>query len=192
MKGLSDPDLKPEPELQRIGQRLRSLRELYGLSLHAVAERTELSAAYLSQLENSKAIPSLKVLQRLGDSFGKSITYFFEDARGEEPICYFPVAEQVSLSSENGRHIRILAPGAQLNINPVLVTIEPGAGRPDPSSHEGWEFVYVVAGRIRLHIGDRFVDCAAGDAICYNSSLSHLAENIGTEQAVGLWIGFQR
>lgn len=182
------------PGMNRIGQRLRGLRELFGLSMRDVAERTDLSAAYISQLENGKAVPSLKVLQRLGDSFGKSVGYFFEDSRSEDQVMYFPREKQIELSSQNGfRRVRILAPGERLEVNPMLVTLEPGNVREtEPSSHEGWEFVYMIAGEVRLHVGDRVIEARAGDAFCFKSAQVHLAENTGTETAVGLTVGFHR
>lgn len=185
---------KEEAETYRIGQRLRNLRELYGLSLRDMAERTELSAAYLSQMENGKALPSLKVLQKLGDSFGKSIAYFFEADQSEEPVLLFPREEQTELTSQGGlRHIRILTPGVQLEINPVEVRLEPGnIAEAEPSTHDGWEYVYVVEGQMRLHLGERTVDVRKGDGIAFKCSIPHMAENTGEATAIGLWIGFRR
>lgn len=68
------PDLERKPET--MGRRLASLRALRGLSQREVAERAECTQAYLSQLENDKAIvPPVQTIAKLAELYGATIDY---------------------------------------------------------------------------------------------------------------------
>ncbi|MFE0099035.1 helix-turn-helix domain-containing protein [Streptomyces sp. NPDC059009] len=61
------PD-KDEPPQPRLGAAVRRRRRALDLTLAAVAERSGLSAPFLSQIENERARPSMRSLQRLADA----------------------------------------------------------------------------------------------------------------------------
>lgn len=192
---LDDEIMNEEEELRRIGYRLRDLRNQRGLNLRDLAEMTGLSASYLSQLENGKAVPSLKAMLKLSNTFSKNLHYFFESRESEQQqYHYFPVEEQILIGGDSGqRKIRILTPGERLEIEPMHVTLEPeNKSETGFTTHEGWEFLYVIQGEVALHLGEQLIRCKQGDSICYNSMIPHFSENPGTDPAIGLWIGFKR
>jgi transcriptional regulator with XRE-family HTH domain len=57
-------------KLEALGALLREERMAAGLSLRALSERTEVSNAYLSQLERGRHEPSLRVLAEITPALG--------------------------------------------------------------------------------------------------------------------------
>jgi transcriptional regulator with XRE-family HTH domain len=64
-----------------LGEELRSARETKGFSLRQVEEVTEISNAYLSQLEHDKIKkPSANVLYKLANFYGINFSHLLTDA----------------------------------------------------------------------------------------------------------------
>jgi len=59
-----------------VGQKLKHRRSELNLSLRALGTQTDLSAAFLSQIECGKSNPSLKSLQKIANSLGVTLNYF--------------------------------------------------------------------------------------------------------------------
>ncbi|WP_304451996.1 helix-turn-helix domain-containing protein [Nocardiopsis sp. YSL2] len=66
---------------QRIGGRIRALRNARGLSLRALADRLDISASALSQIERGKMRPSVTRLYQIMSELGEPMSAVFE---GEE------------------------------------------------------------------------------------------------------------
>ena len=80
-KQLQNPDFKAEwdalePELS-IMQAVIDARKESGLTQQQLAERTGISQADISKLENGNANPSLKTLQRLASAMDKTLKISF-------------------------------------------------------------------------------------------------------------------
>lgn len=70
---------------QEIGQRLRRLRKMRGLTQKALAAKIEggIDYSYIGKIERGEQLPSLKVLRRIGEALGVPLYFFFQE---EEPI----------------------------------------------------------------------------------------------------------
>lgn len=71
---------------QRIGPAIRRLRQLQGLSLSDLAERTDISVSYLSRLEKGRSVPSFTLLSRLGQELGVDIGFFVDTEREAQSV----------------------------------------------------------------------------------------------------------
>jgi transcriptional regulator with XRE-family HTH domain len=71
---------------QRIGPAIRRLRQMQGLSLSDLAERTDISVSYLSRLEKGRSVPSFTLLSRLGQELGVDIGFFVETEREAQSV----------------------------------------------------------------------------------------------------------
>ena len=67
-------------QVEAFGQFIHTQRKLAKLSLRELAARTEVSNAYLSQLERGLHAPSVRVLKSLADAFNVSVTTMMEQA----------------------------------------------------------------------------------------------------------------
>jgi transcriptional regulator with XRE-family HTH domain len=75
--------MKKEDEVPMvIGERLRSLRELKGLSQGEIENRTGLLRCYVSRVENGHTIPSIDTLEKLSRALEVPLYQLFYD--GEE------------------------------------------------------------------------------------------------------------
>ncbi|MBI1881950.1 MAG: cupin domain-containing protein [Chloroflexi bacterium] len=62
-----------------IGEKLRAARMDQNMSLRELAEKAEVSASLLSQIENGKANPSVRSLYSIAAALSLSVDYFFPD-----------------------------------------------------------------------------------------------------------------
>ena len=172
---------------QYVGKKIRNERMKYGLSLNELAAATDLSASFLSLLENGKAVPSLKVLDKLASYFSIHLATLFEEE--VEDVFHFPNTNQIEVSSENERSLRFLLPKTKGCIEPVLITLFPNSINQEFTTHPGIEFGYILEGTIEVHIiGKDPVICRAGDSVIYQSTQAHKLVNSTDSVARGIWI----
>ena len=136
-----------------IGGKLRSLRQKNNLTQKELADRCELSKGFISQLESNQTSPSLSTLEDILTTLGSSFHEFFSDEQGDDPVCR---KEDVFVKEDDGVTIHWLIPNAQKkDIEPILVTIQPGAETETDLPHMGEEFGYVLSGAVTLELGLR-------------------------------------
>ena len=172
-----------------IGQKLRRLRLQAGLTQEEVANRADLTKGFISQLENDATSPSIATLQDILDAFGVSLGEFFQ-ARDEEEKVVFRVGDRVlSGESEAGFALTFLIPRAHGHeMEPVLVTLEPGASTEAISGHEGEEFGFVLEGRVELYLGEERYTVHKGECFYYPANRSHRLHNRWKRRASVLWV----
>src|SRR5512147_636526 len=69
----------PYLKQQAVGELVRRLREQRGLSLRALAARTDFSPSFISQLENGQVSPSIYSMEKIAAALGVSLAAFFAD-----------------------------------------------------------------------------------------------------------------
>lgn len=81
----------------KIGQRIRQQRKKLGLSLRALGARTDLTAGFLSQIENDQISPSLNLLQSIAVALQVPMFFFLNGTHSslvvhsaERRKLYFP------------------------------------------------------------------------------------------------------
>jgi len=57
-----------------IGETLKRIRNIYGLKAKEMSEKLEISASYLSEIENGKKQPSLELLNKYAEVFGMKLS----------------------------------------------------------------------------------------------------------------------
>jgi transcriptional regulator with XRE-family HTH domain len=171
-----------------IGAKLRQLRLSRNLTQEDLANRSELSKGFISQVENNLTSPSIATLTDLIESLGSSLKQFFSDTP-EERIVY---RDEDMFEKEDPELLKgsvlWLVPNAQKNqMEPILVTLGPGGRTAEIPAHEGEEFGYVLRGRITLHHGPAAHTLKKGESFCLHPEAPHHIENPGKDKAVFLW-----
>ncbi len=71
-----------------LGKRVKKLRKSLGLTQKQFASRVpgKIDASYISKIETGRQYPSLKLLERIGATFSKPMSYFFKDE--DQPTIY--------------------------------------------------------------------------------------------------------
>ena len=82
-----------------IGEKLRTARLRQNMSLRELAERAEVSASLLSQIENGKANPSVRSIYSIASALSLPTNYFFPDREGDETTAAPPEISQMTPST---------------------------------------------------------------------------------------------
>lgn len=176
-----------------IGDRLRQLRELQQLSVTDLAARSGSTVELIEQLEAGALAPSLAPLMRLARALGVRLGTFLDDHEQTSPVIVRAgQAESVVHFTGGGRStassLDFFSLGAGKtdgHMEPFLIDVHPLAGGEAVlSSHEGEEFIYVLAGRVELCYGQDRHPAAAGDSLYYDSIVPHHLHAVGGEARI--------
>ena len=113
----------------RIAHRLRELRDAQGLSLDALAERSQVSRSAISLIERGQSSPTAAVLDRLSSALGVTLASLFEEgaAPAAEPSPVARAADQPEWTDPGSGYVRRnLSPAARSPIQLVEVHFPPG------------------------------------------------------------------
>ncbi len=169
-----------------LGTKLRDMRQQKGLTQEELADRCELTKGYISQLENDVTSPSIATLIDILNALGSNLSDFFHE-EAEEKIVF--CEEEYIDKQSDGMTFSWLIPNAQKNMmEPVLVSLEPGASTQPDFPHEGEEFGYVLEGRIAIVRADKRTVAKKGESFYYSAGKEHTVVNAGKSRAKFIWV----
>ncbi|WP_428950450.1 helix-turn-helix domain-containing protein [Streptomyces sp. cg35] len=152
--------------LSGVGPRLRALRKERGATLSGLSETTGISVSTLSRLESGLRKPSLELLLPI--------------ARAHQ----VPLDELVGAPPVGDPRVR-LKPIVHYGRTMIPLTRQPGGLQaykvieparqiePDPQTHEGYEWLYMLSGRLRLVLGEHDVILGPGEAAEFDTRTPH-------------------
>jgi transcriptional regulator with XRE-family HTH domain len=151
--------------LELVGPRLRKVREQRGATLTEVAERTGISKSTLSRLENGQRRPSLELLLPLAQVYRVPL----DDLVGAPEVGDPRI--RLKPRRVNGRTVLPLThPGG---IQAWKIIIPASQSTPKLRTHDGYEWLYVLTGRMRLIQGDQELVLGVGEAAEFDTQLPH-------------------
>ncbi|MFF2088286.1 helix-turn-helix domain-containing protein [Nocardia sp. NPDC058176] len=153
--------------LDSVGPRLRALRRQRQTTLADLSTETGISVSTLSRLESGDRKPTLELLLPLAKAHGVTLDELVDaPPTGDPRIHLRPV-------TRNGLTMLPLTKRAG-GIQAFKMIIAPGArNRPDPQVHEGYEWLYVLNGRLRLILGSNDIVLTAGEAAEFDTHVPH-------------------
>lgn len=156
-----------------IGNKLKELRVLKGLTQEELADRSELSKGFISQLERNLTSPSITTLMDILQCLGTSIGEFFNEA-SDEQIVFGKQDYFVKEDTEYKNEIKWIIPNAQKNtIEPIYLTLQAGGSTCPDTPHEGEEFGYVLQGAVSIHLGNKTYKAKKGESFYYTADKTH-------------------
>ena len=165
-----------------IGERLRQLRQRYGLSQRALARQSGVANATISLIENGKLNPTVSMLKKVLDGVPVRLSEFFSD-EADSPEKVFFRADELTEIAEGG--VSYLQVGANLRDKAIQFIKEryaPGAGTGKHLiTHEGEECGLILAGRLTVTVGSETATLRPGDAYYFRSNQPHRFVNPGSE-----------
>ena len=171
-----------------IGSKIKNLRLQNGLTQEELGDRCELSKGFISLLESDKTSPSMATLEDILNALGTDFAHFFKEESSERVVygkADFSVKQDLDLKNE----ICWLIPNAQKNeMEPILVTIQPGGSTYPDNPHEGEEFGYVLEGTITIVIDKEKHQAKKGESFYLACDKPHYLENNTAHQAKAIWI----
>ncbi len=176
----------------QISNRLRDLRKEKNVTLQELADAAGVSKGMLSQVENSRAIPSLPVLLNLIRSLEIDFNAFFKDINLLTPdskVIFRKKEQYQSFEKENAvgfYYQRLFSTTIhEYHTDFVLLRLTKEARRPMVST-EAFEFKYLLSGKVQYQIGTETYDMEAGDSVFFDATELHNPVNTGEEDAVML------
>lgn len=179
------------PQQLFLGTRIRGLRKARGLTLTTLAQASELTAGYLSQLERNLAYPSIPALFNIARSLGVTIQWFFASetvAAVEDEGYVVRKGNRQSIRYEDGIVDQLLTPLPNHQLEMLQSSFPPGTYSQQSYSHEGEEAGYVLSGRFELWVGERHFLLEAGDSFSFASREPHRYGNPGKVETVVIWV----
>lgn len=156
-----------------IGNKLKELRVLKGLTQEELADRSELSKGFISQLERNLTSPSITTLMDILQCLGTNIGEFFNEAPDEQ-IVFGKQDYFVKEDTEYKNEIKWIIPNAQKNtIEPIYLTLQAGGSTCPDTPHEGEEFGYVLQGAVSIHLGNKTYKAKKGESFYYTADKTH-------------------
>jgi len=154
--------------LTAVGRRLRALRRERELTLVDMSAVAGISVSTLSRLESGARRPTLELLLPLAHAYRVTLDELVDaPPTGDPRIHLRPIRR-------NGMTMLALTRRAG-GIQAYKIVI-PGVSRrkrPDPQTHEGYEWLYVLNGRLRLVLGEQALVLAPGEAAEFDTRVPH-------------------
>lgn len=157
----------------KIGSKIKELRIMKGLTQEELADRSELSKGFISQLERDLTSPSIATLIDILTCLGTDLKEFFSDSADHQVVFkktdYFEKVDQ-----ELKNKIEWIIPNAQKNImEPIMLTLEEDGSTYPDNPHEGEEFGYVLSGSIEIHVGNKVYKAKKGESFYFVPQYKH-------------------
>ncbi|MFF2639105.1 helix-turn-helix domain-containing protein [Streptomyces niveus] len=161
-------DRESEDVLDAVGPRLRALRRERGLTLADLAAVTGVSESTLSRLESGRRRASLELLLPLARTYNVPLDDLVGAPRTGDPRIHLkPIRRFGMVFIPLSRR-----PGGTQAFK-MIIPARPRPLEPTPQTHEGFEWLYVLNGRLRLLFGDRDLTLSPGEAAEFDTSLPH-------------------
>ena len=173
-----------------LGQKIRDIRKSRSITIKELAERTDLSIGYISQIERDLTDPSLSTLRKISGALDVP-TYIFMDY---EPGDNFTIRkENVIVLSQPDTPIRyhLLSPMPFQNFVPqsLIIRFELDAQSRDgerPVVHPSEEIILAEEGELDIYAGSEIIHLRRGDSTLLRSNVPHIVGNPTKHMATGV------
>ena len=188
--------------MSEINERIRFLRRRRGWSLRELADRSGLSASFISQVERSRNSPSVASLEAICralevdvvDLFEGTVVTAVEYAHEEKPSDGSLDDAQSALVRASGQTVKYQFLSASFpgrDLEAVIGEFPPGYSYP-VSAHEGEEFGYVLHGALTVLLRGKRHELGPGGTYQFKSTDPHGFETNSKEGCILLWVQTHR
>ena len=159
-----------------VGPRLRALRLKRDVTLAALAEATGISASTLSRLESGQRKATLELLLGLAEFYGVAV----DDLIGAPPA-----GDPRILATPFTKHGRTYYPLSRRpgGVQAFRTVVHAGDG-PEPvvpRTHDGYEWLYVLSGRLHVVFGDSDLVLEPGEVVELDTRVPHFFGRAGSD-----------
>lgn len=155
--------------LDAVGPRLRQLRQQRDITLGDLAQQTGISTSTLSRLEAGLRRPTLEQLLPLARTYGVTLDELVDAPATGDP--------RINMRPIRGQHGATILPLSRRpgGIQAYKFVMQAGSPDDEPElrTHEGYDWVYVLDGRLRLVIGEHDLVLGPGEAAEFDTRTPH-------------------
>ncbi len=168
-----------------IGERIKFLRQKRQFTLAKLAEKSDLSASHLSQIERGKTSPSLMTLNSIAQAMEINLRDLFES---EQDQIYVTHAGPASRESDNSfSTLPLTKEGSGWDLQVSQLSLWPDNDPMDLEPYPGEVLVFVLEGTLRITIEDEPFELQAGDSLHSDARQSHRLYCAGDQPCVVVW-----
>ena len=173
------PRQKKPPRVP-IGSKIKKARTSKKFSLEHVANETGFSTEYLKEVEAGKAIPPVGALLQISRALEIDSGSLLK-----EPESKLQTRIKAHTKRTDNYAYTTLTPGAEnKHLKAFRVMIEAQQDHKGVDyHHEGEEFVYVLAGKIEVAVGEHLNIVEQGESLHFNSGIRHKLKSVSDERA---------
>jgi transcriptional regulator with XRE-family HTH domain len=165
-----------------VGNRLRTIRQLHGLSQRELARRAGVTNGLISLVEMNRVSPSVGSLKKLLDGIPMSLAEFFTGDFNQRTPVFYGADELVEIGNEDVSLKLVAAQRAGRQMTLLHERYAPGAATGEEMlEHRGEEGGVVVRGQIEVTVGNDTRVLGPGEAYYFPSNLPHRFRNPGRE-----------
>ena len=157
-----------ETLLAAVGPRLREIRQRRGISLTALADQTGISISTLSRLESGLRKPGLELLLPLARAYQLPVDDLIGSRIGMDPRVHLRPANHHGMTV-----VPLTRKAGGMQALKMVLPAGPTGAEPDPKSHEGYHWLYVLSGRLRIVLGDEDFVLSEGEVAEFDTHLPH-------------------
>ncbi|MEV0401155.1 XRE family transcriptional regulator [Actinoallomurus sp. NPDC050550] len=169
-----DDDL--DQALTAVGPRLRTLRRERETTLADLSAATGISVSTLSRLESGARRPTLELLLPLAKAYGVTLDELVDAPPTGDPRVHLrPVT----------RHGMTMLPltrrAGGIQAYKLIIPADSSRREPELRTHEGYDWLYVLNGRLRVVLGDQDLVLSPGEAAEFDTRVPHWFGAVGPE-----------
>ena len=169
-----------------IGAKIKRLRLSNQLTLEELANRSELTKGFLSQLERDLTSPSIATLENILEALGTNLKDFFSEDEDEQIVFS---KDDFFENTHDDYKISYIIPNAQKNeMEPILIELKEDKKSMEIDPHDGEEFGYVIQGKVTLVNGEEEYDVKKGETFYLKGNLPHYIINKNDTLAKVIWV----
>lgn len=167
-------------DLLHVSQKIRQLRQRQGMTVEQLAAKSGVSKGFISQVENFRTTPSLKVLQRIADALGVDLAELFHAGDPAPECSYCNLGDGVELVRDDNfrygmRYLALAYRQIGRKMNPFIVEYRPAEEVRPFLMHDTEEFFVLLEGRVVCCAPDEAHarTMSVGDTVYFRANLPH-------------------
>lgn len=168
-----------------IGKKMRELREAKKMSLSDLAQKSSVQIATLSRIENLKMTGTLESHLAIAKALGVELTQLYHDlapAKPQEPKA--DNSAETFAYNEKASYEILAKNILNKRMMPVILRLEAGgATNPEENPDGSEKFVFVVEGKIEVHLAEKTYPLSSGQTLYFDASVKHYFRNAGAKRA---------
>lgn len=174
-----------------LGPRIRQFRQNKGLTLNDIAEMTQFTAGYISQIERDIIEPSLSALRKIAKALGVPVYIFLEEPDIKSIKIKADKRQKLDLPDTNITYEFLTPMVSNRELDPKMVMIyfqlNPESWSSEESIvHNADECIFALKGSVEVYLGEEKHCLSEGDSIYIKENVPHKLYNPGKEKITGI------
>lgn len=158
------------------GKKIKELRRKKDMTQQQLAEATGFTKSLISKIENGQTGSAIATLSKIASALGVTLSWLLQEESDAELVIMKQEERKTIEAGEEASYLyqslANLSPNSR--IEPVVVTVIPGADMIQPYTHEEDEFIFILSGKINFSYGGKTTILQSGDSAYFKGKTPHV------------------